>query len=66
MNPIFGDFLSLFGVSMAHIVESVQGLSRWLLPESVRVGEWRRVEGLNREDRLNTYLYNEELFKIAS
>jgi hypothetical protein len=32
----------------------------------VRVGEWRRVEGLNREDRLNTYLYNEELFKIAS
>jgi hypothetical protein len=66
MNPIFGDFLTLFGVSMAHIVESVQGLGRWLLPESVRVGEWRRVEGLNREDRLNTYLYNEELFKIAS
>lgn len=66
INPLFGDFLALFELSLANIVDAIQALSRHLLPEVIRVHDYHKVEGgKTREDRLATYLYNEELYRTA-
>lgn len=64
INPLFGDFLALFDLSLANIVDAIQAISRHLLPETIRVHDYHRVEGgKTREDRLSTYIYNEELYR---
>ena len=48
INVLFGDFLTLFELSMSNIIECVQLFSRYLQPGWIKVFDYRRVEGLNR------------------
>jgi hypothetical protein len=48
MNILFGDFLTLFELSMANIIDSVQLFSRSLQSSLLRILDYRRCEGLNR------------------
>ena len=57
INILFGDFLTFLDLSMANIIESVQLFSRHLQPTLIRPIDYRKVEGLNREDRLATHIY---------
>lgn len=66
INPLFGDFLALFELALSNIVDAIQALSRYLLPEIIKVHDYHKVEGKNREDRLATYVFNEELYKLTS
>jgi hypothetical protein len=59
INPLFGDFLALFDLALANVVDAIQALSRHLLPEVVKLIDYHKLEGKNREDRLATYVYNE-------
>ena len=43
INPIFGDFLALFDLSLANMVDAIQALSRHLLPEIIKVHDYHKV-----------------------
>lgn len=59
INPLFIDFLVLFDLSLANIVDAIQALSRHLLPDVIKVHDYHKIEGKTREDRLSTYVFNE-------
>lgn len=59
INILFGDFLTLFELNMTNIIECVQMFSRYLQPELLKVYDYRKVEGLNREDRLGIHIHSD-------
>ena len=48
INILFGDFLTLFDLSMANIIECVQLLGKYLQPALLKPIDFKRVEALNR------------------
>jgi len=64
INVVYGNFLSVLNLSLANIIDCVQYVSRYIIPERLKINNYRDIEGDTYEDKLSNYIYNEELLKI--
>lgn len=63
-NLLFGEFLGIIGLDLASLIECVQGISKYLLGDLVKMIEWGRMEGANIEEKLSLYEGNEEMYAV--
>ncbi len=65
-NELFGNFLSKLNLNMALIVEAVQFVSRFIVPEDFKIWNYREMFGDTYADRLSNFNYNPNLFRTKN